>query len=106
MAKSKQITIPIRTSKRLVFRVSSGIEDIASYTYTLTVKKSVNLVTIIFTVDGTIDGTDIVFIVSADHSNIKEDTYKYDVIGVKVDERIPVCKGDMIFELWPSSKVE
>ena len=103
MSKSKQITIPARTSNSVSCNVRSGLVDLTSYTFIMTVKRTPALPAIVFTVDGTVDGTSIIFDITADQSDIKPDTYRYDVIGIKGEERVPIIKGDLIIELWPSS---
>ena len=106
MATSNQIIIPARTSKTVRITILSGLEDLAPYTFTMTVKRSSSLPTVTFTVDGYVDGDDILFDISYEDSNVRAGGYKYDVIGDDGSKRIPICDGSLIIELWPSSIVE
>lgn len=103
MASRLQIIIPARTSKTVTFDVS-GFEDMSSYQFIMTVKRAVNITTVLFTVEGVVDGTYLIFNISADDTDLPAGTtLKYDVVGIKDDLRIPVCTDDMIIVLWPSS---
>lgn len=98
-----EITIPARTSKVVRVSIISGLTDLETYQFDLTVKKSTKVTTVIFAVTGYLDGTDILFDIASTDSDIQPGIYKYDIIGDDGTRRVPVCQGDMVIELWASS---
>ncbi len=103
MAQYEKITIPARTSKTIRVSITSGLTDLEAYQFDLTVKKSVKLATTIFVVTGYLDSTEILFDIASTDTDITPGIYKFDIIGDNGARRVPICEGDLIIDLWPSS---
>lgn len=103
MAQYEKITIPARTSKTIRVSIVSGLTDLETYQFDLTVKKSVKLPAIVFVVIGYLDSTEILFDISSTDTDITPGTYKFDIIADNGSRRVPICEGDLVIDLWPSS---